>query len=84
MGELFGEMAIIYGSKRMAHAVAMEDSVIVCLPRAGLEAMLAKLAPMVKTLIQIMTEDFADYQDKGAGVVEVLGKALDKPDKKVG
>ena len=146
MGELFGEMAIIDGSKRMAHAVAMEDSVIVCLPRADLEAMLAKQAPMVKTLIQILAdnlrtvhevymkrrcsvhdffnaitfhmdglgkrieadkdadpmgedfkrlklteeqmsvlaEHFADYQDKRASVVEVLGKAPDKPDKKVG
>ena len=146
MGELFGEMAIIDGSKRMAHAVAMEDSVIVCLPRADLEAMLAKQAPMVKTLIQILAdnlrtvhevymkrpcsvhdffkvitfhmaglgkrieadkdadptgedlkrlklteeqmsvlaEHFADYQDKRASVVEVLGKAPEKPDKKVG
>ena len=57
MGELFGEMAIIDGSKRMAHAVAMEDSVIVCLPRAGFEAMLAKQAPMVKTLIQILADN---------------------------
>ena len=146
MGELFGEMAITDGSKRMAHAVAMEDSVIVCLPRADLEAMLAKQAPMVKTLIQILAdnlrtvhevymkrprsvhdffnattfhmdglgkkieankdadptgedfkrlklteeqmsvlaEHFANYQDKRASVVEVLGKAPDKPDKKVG
>jgi CRP-like cAMP-binding protein len=146
MCELFGEMAIIDGSKRMAHEVAMEDSVIVCLPRAGLEAMLAKQAPMVKTLIQILAdnlrtvhevymkrprsvhdffnattfhmdglgkkieankdadptgedfkrlklteeqmsvlaEHFANYQDKRASVVEVLGKAPDKPDKKVG
>ena len=57
MGELFGEMAIIDGSKRMAHAVAMEDSVIVCLPRAGLEAMPAKQASMVKTLIQILADN---------------------------
>ena len=57
MGELFGEMAIIDGSKRMAHAVALEDSVIVCLPRAGLEALLAKQAPMVKTLIQILVDN---------------------------
>ena len=57
MGELFGEMAIIDGSKRMAHAVALEDSVIVSLPRAGLEAMLAKQAPMVKTLIQILVDN---------------------------
>ena len=144
MGELFGEMAIIDGSKRMAHAVALEDSVIVCLPRAGLEAMLAKQAPMVKTLIQILVdnlrsvhevymkrprslhdfvnaitfhmdglgknlaankdvdptgdglkrlklieeqmsilaEQFADYQDKRASVVDVPGKDPDNPDKK--
>ncbi len=57
MGELFGEMGIIDGSARMAHAVALEDSVIVCLPRAGLEAMLAKQAPMVKTLIKILVDN---------------------------
>lgn len=144
MGELFGEMAIIDGSKRMAHAVALEDSVLVCLPRAGLEAMLAKQAPMVKTLIKILVDNlrsvhevymkrprslhdfvnaitfhmdglgknleankdadptgdglkrlklieqqmsvlakqFTDYQDKRASVVDVPGKAPDKPDKK--
>ena len=63
MGELFGEMAIIDGSKRMAHAVAMEDSVIVFLPRAGLEAMLAKQAPMVKTLIQILADNLRTVHD---------------------
>ena len=63
MGELFGEMAIIDGSKRMAHAVALEDSVIVCLPRAGLEAMLAKQAPMVKTLIQILVDNLRSVHE---------------------
>lgn len=53
-GELFGEMAIIDGSDRMANAVAMEDSVIISLPRKGLDAMLGKQSPMVKTLIQIL------------------------------
>jgi len=57
MGELFGEMAIVDGSRRMAHAVALEDSVVVSLPRAGLEALLAKQAPMVKTLIQILVDN---------------------------
>ena len=57
MGELFGEMAIVDGSARMAHAVALEDSVVVSLPRAGLEALLAKQAPMVKTLIQILVDN---------------------------
>ncbi|MCH7865981.1 MAG: cyclic nucleotide-binding domain-containing protein [Proteobacteria bacterium] len=56
-GELFGEMAIVDGSARMAHAVALEDSVIVSLPRAGLEALLAKQAPLVKTLIKILVDN---------------------------
>ena len=34
--------------------------------------------------MSVLAEHFADYQDKRAGVVEVLGKAPDKPDKKVG
>lgn len=56
-GELFGEMAIIDGSERMAHAVAMEDTVIIAIPRAGLEALLTKQAPLVKTLIQILVDN---------------------------
>jgi len=62
-GELFGEMAIIDGSKRMAQAVALEDSVIVAIPRAGLEAMLAKQAPMVTTLIQILVDNLRNVHE---------------------
>lgn len=62
-GELFGEMAIIDGSNRMANAVAMEDSVIISLPRAGLEAMLAKQEPMVKTLIQILVDNLRSVHE---------------------
>lgn len=62
-GELFGEMAIIDGSRRMAHAVALEDSVIVSLPRAGLEAMLAKQEPLVKTLIQILVDNLRNVHE---------------------
>ena len=62
-GELFGEMAIIDGSNRMANAVAMEDSVIISLPRAGLEAMLAKQEPLVKTLIQILVDNLRSVHE---------------------
>ena len=62
-GELCGEMAIIDGSDRMAHAVALEDSVIVTLPRAGLEARLAKQEPLVKTLIQILADNLRNVHD---------------------
>ena len=62
-GELFGEMAIIDGSDRMAHAVALEDSVVIALPRAGLEAMLAKQEPLVKTLIQILVDNLRNVHE---------------------
>ncbi len=62
-GELFGEMAIIDGSSRMAHAVALEDSVIVTLPRAGLVAMLDKQEPLVNTLIQILVDNLRNVHE---------------------
>jgi CRP-like cAMP-binding protein len=62
-GELFGEMAIIDGSPRMAHAVALEDSVVISIPRAGIETMLAKQAPLVKTLIQILVDNLRNVHE---------------------
>ncbi|MBT3305874.1 MAG: cyclic nucleotide-binding domain-containing protein [Alphaproteobacteria bacterium] len=62
-GELFGEMAIIDGSARMAHAVALDDSVVVAIPRAGLESLLAKQSPLVKTLIQILVDNLRNVHE---------------------
>ncbi len=61
--EQLGEMAIMDGSNRMANAVAMEDSVIISLPRAGLEAMLAKQEPLVKTLIRILVDNLRSVHE---------------------
>ncbi len=41
-GEPFGEMAIIDGGKRIASAVAQEDSVVLRIPRETMEAKLAE------------------------------------------
>ncbi len=53
-GELFGEMATIDGSVRMASANALEDSVIVKIPRQAFESKLNKYDPFMKSLIQIL------------------------------
>ena len=53
-GELFGEMAIIDGSKRMAHAVAKEESVVIEIPAAALEARIAKSDPFLKAIMKIL------------------------------
>ncbi|HEX9701992.1 MAG TPA: cyclic nucleotide-binding domain-containing protein [Rhodospirillales bacterium] len=62
-GELFGEMAIIDGSKRMARAMALQDCVVVNIPRAGFDSMLAKQPPFVKTLIQILADNLRNVHE---------------------
>jgi CRP-like cAMP-binding protein len=56
-GELFGEMAAIDGSVRMASARAMEDSVIIKIPREAFENKLNKYDPFMKSLIQILVSN---------------------------
>ncbi len=59
-GELFGEMAIIDGGKRMASAVAQEDSVVLKVPREMLEAKLAGYDPFLKALVKILIDNLRD------------------------
>ena len=53
-GELFGEMAIIDGGKRMASAVAQEDSVVLRIPHETMEAKLTEYDPFLQALIKIL------------------------------
>ena len=56
-GELFGEMAILDGSARMANAKALEDTVVITLPRDIFENKLSSTEPFFKTLIQILVDN---------------------------
>ncbi|MDD9877618.1 MAG: cyclic nucleotide-binding domain-containing protein [Magnetovibrio sp.] len=56
-GELFGEMAIIDGSSRMANARAVEDTAVIQLPAAVVERKLASSEPFFKTLVQILVDN---------------------------
>lgn len=56
-GELFGEMAVIDGSPRMANARAAEDSVIVYLPQKFFDSKLQKYDPVMRSMIQILLEN---------------------------
>mgnify|MGYP003988633863 FL=1 len=56
-GELFGEMAIIDGSPRMAEAVTLEDSVIVKVPKDVLEMKLASHDPFLRALVLILVNN---------------------------
>ncbi len=53
-GELFGEMALIDGSDRMASAVAGEDSVLVVIPRELLESKMKRYDSFLKALLNIL------------------------------
>lgn len=57
LGELFGEMAIVDGSRRMAHALAKEDSVFIEIPAAALEMRLKKVDPFLKALMNILVNN---------------------------
>lgn len=56
-GELFGEMAIIDGSARMASAVAIEDRVIVRIPSDMLEAKLGQYDTFLQALVKILVNN---------------------------
>lgn len=53
-GELFGEMALVDGSPRMAAAVTLEPSVIARIPREIFEAKLAGFDPFLRALVEIL------------------------------
>ncbi len=56
-GELFGEMAIIDGSPRMAEAVTLEESVIIKIPKDVLETKLANHDPFLQALVLILVNN---------------------------
>ncbi len=56
-GEMFGEMAVIDGSPRMASAVALEDSIVVRIHRDVLEAKLEKFDPFLQALVKILVNN---------------------------
>ncbi len=53
-GELFGEMAIIDGSPRMAAAEVIENSVVVRIPRKLLERKLKKYDAFLQAMVKIL------------------------------
>jgi CRP/FNR family cyclic AMP-dependent transcriptional regulator len=63
-GELFGEMAIFDGSARMAHAVAIEESVVIKIPADALNSRLAKADPFIKALMNILVQSLRGVHNK--------------------
>ena len=75
-GELFGEMAIVDGSKRMAYAVAKEESVVIAVPANSLGARLAKVDPFLRALMKILVNNLRSvhqsYMRRARSVADYL------------
>lgn len=56
-GGLFGEMAILDGSPRMARAEALEESLLLVVPRGVLDAKFRKSDPFLQTLVRILVSN---------------------------
>lgn len=56
-GEMFGEMALVDGSPRMASAVTLEACVIARIPREIFEAKLAGFDPFLRALVEILIKN---------------------------
>ncbi len=54
-GAVFGEMAILDGSERMAGAVAVAETIVAVLPRSTFERLAAEHAPLVQPLLRSMS-----------------------------
>jgi CRP/FNR family transcriptional regulator, cyclic AMP receptor protein len=75
-GELFGEMAILDGSPRMANAHALVDTVVITLPSDIFESKLESTEPFFKTLIQILVDNLRNvhrvYMHRPRSVTDYL------------
>ncbi len=56
-GGMFGEMAILDGSPRMASARALEDSTLIVVPRQALDSKLEKSDPSLRTVFRVLVQN---------------------------
>lgn len=57
LGGLFGEMAILDGSPRMASAQALEDTVLIVVPREAIDAKLNRSDPSLRTVFRVLVQN---------------------------
>jgi CRP/FNR family cyclic AMP-dependent transcriptional regulator len=62
-GELFGEMAVIDGSPRMATAFALEDSKLTVIPIETMVDKMKKADPFIRTMIHMLMSNLRSVHD---------------------
>lgn len=66
-GEIFGELALIDDSPRMASAITQEPSVLVPIARHYLQERIEKADPFIAKLIRILVQNVRSVTDRQAG-----------------
>ena len=64
VSEIFGEMGVIEGKLRMAHARAMSEALVMAVSKHEFEAKIEATDPFVRGLVRILSSRIRDLQDK--------------------
>ena len=67
---IFGEMALIDESKRIASAVAVIDTVLIPVPKVAIQSILANADPLLSKLVSVLVSHARSLSDHIARVVE--------------
>ena len=67
---IFGEMALINESNRIASAVAVIDTVLIPVPKVAIQSILANADPLLRKLVSVLVSNARSLSDHIARVVE--------------
>ena len=66
---IFGEMALIDESNRIASAVAVIDTVLIPVPKVAIQSILANADPLLRKLVSVLVSNARSLSDHIARVV---------------
>ena len=66
---IFGEMALIDESNRIASAVAIIDTVLIPVPKVAIQSILANADPLLRKLVSVLVSNARSLSDHIARVV---------------
>ena len=67
---IFGEMALIDESNRIASAVAVIDTILIPVPKVAVQSILANADPLLRKLVSVLVSNARSLSDHIARVVE--------------
>ena len=67
---IFGEMALIDESNRIASAIAVIDTVLIPVPNVAIQSILANADPLLRKLVSVLVSNARSLSDHIARVVE--------------